>query len=437
MIRTKLLALAVLVAPLVLTTGRAQEIRLEPPQLDRNELVENSKPVGSRSPQIRTRSPKTKSGPVRMAVARVNPKQETRSQPRTNSLRANSNSLRSQSNATDRRAVTRVKFDNTRYLGNAPAVEKRVVVQQQEEIIGEEIIEGDLVDGQLIEDGVDCGGCGACEDCGFYCPPYQLISFVDMEYSFGVQAFDGVPNLGESGSFGFNESINWGFPFPAFPLLSLSGQLGVRFAQSDLNGGSFTGDVRDQLFLTGGISRRVDYGLQMGVAVDYLNDNWYMDGAFAQLRSEMSLVGGFGNQLGFRVTANLDDDTEDVQAGLDAIGFTAISNFEPVDNYRIFYRHAWDQERGGHAEMMAGFTEDGDGIFGADFLIPVAERWALNSSFTCLMPSDSSSATSQIDESWNVGMGLTWYPKGLTTWSKLYHRPLFNVADNGTFMFQQ
>ncbi|MEE2640819.1 MAG: DUF6666 family protein [Planctomycetota bacterium] len=319
------------------------------------------------------------------------------------------------------RPISRVQYDNVEFLGN------ETVIDEETEVVGE----------PLMAAGLPCGDCGVCDACRIYCPPYQLVSFADMEYFAGVQGFKGVPNLGQSGSFGFNEGINWGFPVPMFPLLSLSGQIGFRFTQSEFNGSNFTSDTRDQLFLTGGISRRVDYGLQMGVAVDYLNDNWYFDGSFAQLRSEFGLVGSCGNQIGFRLTANLDDDSQDISDGLSAVGFTAINNFEPVDTYRFFYRHAWDQMRGGHVEWMAGFTENGDGLVGTDFLIPIAERWALNSNFTCLLPTGNATATNQIDESWNVGLGLTWYPKGLSTWSKLYHRPLFDVADNGSFMFQR
>lgn len=315
----------------------------------------------------------------------------------------------------------RVKYDNVEYLGNNAIVEESGLSHQH---------------GALTDHGLACGDCGACDLCQIHCPPYQLISFADMEYSVGVQGFKSVPNLGQSGSFGFNESINWGFPFPILPVLSLSGQIGFRFTQSDMNGANFTADSRDQLFLTGGISRRVDYGLQLGVAVDYLNDNWYFDSSFAQMRTEIGLVGGYGNQFGFRFSANLDDDAQDVQTGLNAVGFTAINNFEPVETYRFFYRHAWDQVRGGHAEFMAGFAGNSAGVLGADFLIPISERWALNSNFSCLLPS-TTNAFNQIDESWNVGLGLTWYPKGLSTWSKLYHRPLFDVADNGTFMFQR
>lgn len=295
--------------------------------------------------------------------------------------------------------------------------------------------------GEILDGG--CGDCGQCDVCQIHCPPYQLISFADMEYSIGIQGFSGVPNQFNLGSFGFSQGINWGFPVPVLPFLNLSGQAGVRFVQSEnfgLLGGAPAISSRNQTFWTAGISRRVDYGLQFGVVVDGLSESWYHNASFTQLRGEIGFVGGFGNQLGFRFTANMKDDTAAVRAGLATLGLPLVpgsTSFDTNDTYRFFYRHTWDQARGGHAEFFGGFAENSSGVLGADFLIPIAERWALTSSFTYLPPSGGSVVSNTLDETWNVGMGLTWYPKGLTKWSKMYHRPLMNVADNGTFVFKR
>lgn len=423
MIRKQLLAYAwiAVMLPLWTSTAESQEIRLEPPQLDRGILTDRARPVGSGAVhRHRTAGLRSKNGPVRMAVSRVARQEVIGRESQPSGIYGQRTRMTSRQ-ALSARPISR-RTQDVEYLGNETIIEDEGIVHEH---------------GEILDGGLACGDCGECDACRIYCPPYQLISFADMEYSVGVQGFKGVPNLGQSGSFGFNEGINWGFPFPVLPILSLSGQIGFRFTQSDLYGANFTNDSRDQVFLTAGISRRVDYGLQMGVVVDYLNDNWYYDASFAQLRSEVAMVGGYGNQLGFRLSANLDDDPADVLTGLNAVGFTGINNFEAVDTYRFFYKHAWDQVRGGHAEIMGGFTENGDGIFGADFMIPIAERWSLSTNFVSLLPGNNNVGTRQIDESWNVGMGLTWYPKGLSKWSKLYHRPLMPVADNGTFMFQR
>lgn len=326
-------------------------------------------------------------------------------------------------------ARTQGAYSNRQYAN------RQVRYQADQQIMIDDGYEGEILHGEYIEG--SCGDCGQCDACAIYCPPYQLISFADMEYSFGVQGFKSVPNLGQSGSFGFHQAINWGFPISVFPNLDLAGQGGVRFIQSDLNGANFTTQSRSQTFWTAGISRRVDYGLQFGLVVDGLEDNWYFNATFAQLRGEMSMVGGYGNTFGVRYTANLSDDTPGVSTGLAAVGFGGITTFDNNDTYRLFCRHSWDETRGGYAEMFGGFSENGEGVFGTEFMIPIAEHWGLTSDFTFLLPTGGTPANDAIDESWNIGMGLTWYPKGLSTWSKLYHRPLLDVADNGTFLFKR
>lgn len=390
--------------------AEAQEIRLEPPQLDRQRIVSRARPAGQTTRMRQSMTPGARA--PRMGVSRVARQEAIRmSRPR----------------GVFQMAALQGDDTGANPNNTAPNTQGNPIVQDP-------IIEDEMIfdDGMIIDDGAFFE-----EPVGPAYPTYQLVSFADMEYFVGVQGFKGVPNLGESGSFGFNEGINWGFPMPILPLLSLSGQVGARFTQSDFYGANLTADSHSQTFLTGGISRRVDYGFQMGVAVDYLNDNWYYDGSFVQLRSEIGFVGGYGNLFGFRACNGLQDDAPGVSAGLASIGFGAITNFEPIDTYRFFYRQQWDQVRGGHIEASGGFTENGDGLFGAEFMIPIAERWALTSNVNCLLPSTSVTSLAQIDESWNVGMGLTWYPKGLSTWSRLYHRPLFNVADNGSFMFKR
>jgi hypothetical protein len=58
----------------------------------------------------------------------------------------------------------------------------------------------------------------------------------------------------------------------------------------------------------------------------------------------------------------------------------------------------------------------------------------LRGGFTYLIPVEGKSTGGNIEESWNVGLSLVWYPGCRTARTADYHRPLFNVADNGTFL---
>lgn len=77
-----------------------------------------------------------------------------------------------------------------------------------------------------------------------------------------------------SGNFGFQEGFNFGTRLPGVMGGQLGSQLGMRFTQTQLEGTNAGHDSRQQTFITAGLFRRVDYGLQGGLVVDYLHDDW-------------------------------------------------------------------------------------------------------------------------------------------------------------------
>ena len=83
---------------------------------------------------------------------------------------------------------------------------------------------------------------------------------------------------------------------------------------------------------------------------------------------------------------------------------------------------------------MAGFTGNGEGLIGADFKVPLTVSWALQGEFTYLIPKDGSNRQAHLQEAWNVGISLVWYPGVRKAVGNDYFRPLFDVADNGTFI---
>ena len=86
--------------------------------------------------------------------------------------------------------------------------------------------------------------------------------------------------------------------------------------------------------------------------------------------------------------------------------------------------------------LFGGFTSEGQGLVGGDATLPLNGRWSLRTSFIYAVPGGDDSATDPrfARESWNVGISLVWTPCARPACGQNYCRPLFNVADNGTFL---
>ncbi len=302
---------------------------------------------------------------------------------------------------------------------------------------------GDLV----IEEEAMVGSCGAdgfCADatCAECClVPCGMFPLGNLELSFGVQGFTGptnyqpmapnAPFLSGSGSFGFNESLNWGIPIPGFPCLG--GQVGFRATHSNLSGAEFTNETRNQVFVTAGLFRRVDVGLQGGAVIDYLSDGWYRDADLMNVRGELSWVSNGTHDVGFWFTAGTRIATE---LGV----LNQIENWESTDLFAFFYREKVGANLDGEARMFAGFSGQSDGLIGADLRLPLTDTWALETGFSYLIPEEGRGQglnAGHVHENWNLGIGIVWYPGRGLGHGNPYYRPLFPVAHNGNFMIER
>ena len=178
--------------------------------------------------------------------------------------------------------------------------------------------------------------------------------------------------------------------------------------------------------------RRGDYGLQGGIVFDYLWDDWYYDIAVGQVRGELSLAVSewntygvwFASSVGSDVTTSLVD------------GVTLNESWETTDIYAIFYRSRLVAANTGEGRLFGGLTGEGDGIVGADSKLPLHNGWALETDFTYLIPKKDTNRFER--EAWNVAINLVWYPGSLACGSCVrYHRPLFDVADNGSMILRR
>lgn len=297
--------------------------------------------------------------------------------------------------------------------------------------------------------GIETLGCDGCDSgCDACCDvqsvpvflPFLRVNWARFEFFAGVQGFTGPTNFADTGdlvregagSFGFFEGFNEGRSLRNWLNWDLAAQLGVRFTQSNLSEAPFSNESRQQVFVTAGWFRRVDYGLQYGTVFDYLNDDWYFQADLVQSRSELSWKTNGCHVYGFQYTTSLGDDTTTTRVVADdGSAFGTTEQIEAQDQYRLFYRRLLNNS--GKWEAFAGFTEDDDGILGALMTLPLRRRLALSTGATYLIPDEGGSLSGFENEAWNVSLGLVYRPGGPKGCGR-YCRPMFDVADNGTFI---
>lgn len=290
----------------------------------------------------------------------------------------------------------------------------------------------EFMDEPCCDDG-SCGECALEPCCGL-----PLLPLDNLELFAGVQGFTGPTNRGGTGSFGFYEGLNWAAPFPIFQSC-LGMQFGSRVTHSNLSGAEFTPDTRTQVFVTGGLFRRVDFGLQGGVVIDHLNDSWYRSASLTNLRAELSWVFDGQDDLGFWFTHNTRNSVDRVsRLVINGNASNQTQTWTGTDLYAFFYRRQFGECRDGEARIFGGFTGQSDAVLGLDGRLPLTDTWSLQAGFTYLVPKQGSGTAlnaAYAQESWNLGLGLVWVPgRAWANPNSRYYRPLFNVADNGNFM---
>jgi len=333
----------------------------------------------------------------------------------------------------------------------------------QEAIQGQPIIDGELgpeplmmdpiyPDGEAYYDGeyldyddhgfggfLPMGSCFSGRCAGDYCDPYPecfwrgfggLISNAD--YRIGVQGFKNAANRQQDGSFGYHGGVNLGLPLTRLSCGLFSGSLGVNSVQSNFSGSSFTEENRNQLFVTAAAFRRVDQGLQGGIAYDYLREDWYSNFGISQIRSELSWVTEAQNVFGFRFTkAQASYTTNSVL--IDATGAQSVlsENWVGMRQYRFFGRKS-TRDGDGYVEFSAGHTDEKHAILALDFNTQVRGMMRFYGGFTYLVPQENIVNSTNGQETWNVAMGLQFSPYRQRGHCR-FNVPMFDVADNGTF----
>ena len=273
-------------------------------------------------------------------------------------------------------------------------------------------------------------------------PYYGWRWYRDFTASAGVTAFENETNLGLRGNFGTNEYLNWAMPF--WNAFGIGWQVGARGVQSNFQsttvttpGGRLQTNARDQVFVTTGFFTRAfeGRGLQGGAVYDYLSDSWYDNSDVSQIRSEISYVWGY-HEFGYWGAHNIGDQST-IFGPIRRNSGVASS----LDMYCGFYRLQFGDAN--EWKVWGGAVDGGGGLVGSMLRAPISRSWALESTFTYVIPDKSKTVT--IDEqgssitfaptAWNLGINLVYYPAARARRSLASpYRPLFEVADNGSMI---
>jgi hypothetical protein len=212
--------------------------------------------------------------------------------------------------------------------------------------------------------------------------------------------------------------------------LGIGYQIGATFVQSNFSGDTVIapGETkgRDQQFVTAGLFRRArSTGLQGGAVYDWLHDNYYLKFNVGQIRAEISYLTAYGHEFGFWGAFHAKTWNTTV-AGVP-------TQFQTIDMYNGFYRY--NLRNGSQGRVWGGGTGTNGGILGADFRIPITNRWDLTGAVNYLIPSQGAGPLGASHEAWGLGMNLVWFPgrrcQGI---HNTPYRALFTPADNTTLI---
>lgn len=310
------------------------------------------------------------------------------------------------------------------------------------------VVEGD--DGEVIYEGDGSflnGGCSDCDGCNYQqwgpyypaddgpgrivpcdgiCIPRRLVD--ETAIFIGAQGFTSPLDLGTNGNFGYHEGVNFAGHFGRWLGLGSMGigyQVGATFLQSDLNGNLVNGvqtKERDQQFLTAGLFRRAHdgYGLQGGAVFDYMHDNFYAKYNVSQIRGEFSYLTLPGHEFGFWGAFSVHDASVLVNG--------ATVGYQTINMYNGFYRYTF--RNGAQGRMWGGGTDFKQGVLGADFRLPLSNKWDLWGWYNYLIP-NSNGFVGATQQGWNLTLNLVWYPgrRPCGTHNTPF-RALFAPADN-------
>ncbi len=284
--------------------------------------------------------------------------------------------------------------------------------------------------GQSVCGSGECGGYGCC---GLFGGILQ-----NTQVQAGAVSMRSPMDFEDSGNVGADVAINWGSAMPV--LCGLNVQAGARGVFSDYYGsevnGFSTDDSHNQVFWTAGVYFRSPSGVggwSGGIVYDQLIERYYRRYDLSQLRAELSYDFSGCFEVGFRGAFGLNEKWCDfVKLDKD---LSVEAKVTPSSYYTMFIRKR--SVEGAEFTVYGGATEWSEGLIGASAEAPLSDSFSLKGSTTYVFPSERGLHDKTKEESWNISVGLSWYLGGNARGGNGCcgaQRPLFDVADNGSFL---
>lgn len=229
--------------------------------------------------------------------------------------------------------------------------------------------------------------------------------------------FSGIDGSKQPQDFGVNANLglqahgNTSFVLNEESGLGLQLGTGLVASQNAVQVYELLGEATDrvQSYTTAGLFQRTDSGFLWALAHDLLVEESYDRFVLSQWRGRVGYDTDEANQFGL---------TAQVRALDDSGAFNnAPVTLRTINQGSVYWRHVWESETQttfwlglaeGHGENNAvtgpAPAKDTVPLFGADFLAPLNDHWALYGETNLIMPAD----TGTVD----AFLGFVWYPGG-------------------------
>lgn len=279
-------------------------------------------------------------------------------------------------------------------------------------------------------------GQSICADgqCGYGCGFFGSI-IQNTQLEAGAVSMRSPLDFEDSGNTGSQFAVNFGSSQPVF--CGFNVQAGARGVFTDYNGakanGFETDNSRNQLFWTAGLyfrSPAYSGGWSGGIVYDSLTENYCRDYNLSQLRAELSYNFTGFCEIGFRGAFALNEDWFDLLK-LDA-DLRVEAKATGTSYYTMFLRKRCLE--GAEFNVYGGVTEWSEGLVGATAEAPLSDSFALRGAASYVFPTERGLNDKAKEETWNISVGLAWYLGGNARNTYDSQRPLFDVADNGSFL---